>query len=360
MFKRYFLILALFVALPNLVFAVPGGPSAKLYVENDYSYDCSISHQPRVSSTTTNLELKKLIEILNSLIDQLNVILGQKCAEIKHPTGVTVDLKVYPPDDEYLLKITGDVRITVPSEFSGKAILFYGDGTSEFITRISKNTFEKTLSHSYNAGNTAQEYDITVTLTDSIKGGEVTDPDIMKNPFNAENQIISRKHISIRRLDTQASFATLNRQNFDTDKPNLSGSASRDLSYLHMIITDRNNAEVYKNSHISISSTAKWSVQLSNPLKNGDYTVKLFSPLNAVLIQERMTINKPTYDTSTSFSKEGLGKYESFSGDAFGTTNGISYQDALNNCKLNASSNPTRPYLCIWNGHEIYSQTGNN
>ena len=44
-------------------------------------------------------------------------------------------------------------------------------------------------------------------------------------------------------------------------------------------------------------------------------------------------------------------------GHNFITTNNISYEDALENCKLNAENNPTKEVYCTWNGDEIYRST---
>jgi hypothetical protein len=100
----------------------------------------------------------------------------------------------------------------------------------------------------------------------------------------------------------------------------------------------------------------------SNPARGGSTTVYptrdityTASVASVTGQQASCTASIQMGDTSTNQT----GTYQGYlNGSLFITTQNITQANALTNCKLNATSNPTSSIRCTWNGSDIYSSAG--
>ena len=96
----------------------------------------------------------------------------------------------------------------------------------------------------------------------------------------------------------------------------------------------------------------------------GTYTVKLVLPMHEEYVNQTFTLMAEQLIASTMVTvlPEVVikGTYMGYLGGSqtpFITTQNIAKADALANCKLNQTSNPTKSIRCTWNGIEIYTFT---
>jgi hypothetical protein len=93
-----------------------------------------------------------------------------------------------------------------------------------------------------------------------------------------------------------------------------------------------------------------WTYTVTRTLANGTWSLIVGDPVNTVpLTSATFTVNTPTV----------FGTYDGYmNGALFIETLNISQADALANCTLNATNNPTKKLRCFWNGQEIFNNTG--
>lgn len=148
--------------------------------------------------------------------------------------------------------------------------------------------------------------------------------------------------------DTSPVLVTVGGGTFYYANPVISGYASG-INSLGLVIS--NGDKVYGSGHtIKVDSNGKWSHTVSSPLNTGDYQVIVYDTNNMTVASGTITILLDVLVSKATY-KGYLGGSET----PFIITENISKTEALENCKINSSNNPTKSIRCTWNGVEMYS-----
>ncbi len=141
---------------------------------------------------------------------------------------------------------------------------------------------------------------------------------------------------------------TIAEKTYASTTPFIEGTSSGVTSFG---ISVDNGEKVYGSGNSAIvPQNGSWRHRISAPLANGWYNVKAYSTSNVLIGSGKFRVQVGTVATTT------LGTYVGYmNGAQFIRTENISESDALANCRLNASNNPTKTVRCTWNGREIYN-----
>lgn len=145
-----------------------------------------------------------------------------------------------------------------------------------------------------------------------------------------------------------ATITTTN-TNFTITRPTFSGTA-QNISQLYFGIASAASSADDNFNSLSVTIpvvNGMWTYTVPMDLPNGTWTGIVGDPKSTVpLASKGFTIN-----TATSF-----GTYIGYmNGSLFIQTENISRADALTNCTLNATNNPSKTIRCTWSGSEIYN-----
>lgn len=134
---------------------------------------------------------------------------------------------------------------------------------------------------------------------------------------------------------------------FTTARPTILGTANvKALTIGIVSFADGMDGFSYDAAPTPVTD-GKWSYTADRSLQNGSWSLIIADPVARVPI----TSATITVSTDTAF-----GTYIGYmNGAMFIQTLKISRDDALANCKLNATNNPTKNIRCTWNGEEIYN-----
>lgn len=104
----------------------------------------------------------------------------------------SADLVVGTPSGSAPLTVRIEADIKVSPTNSGSAVIFFGDGTSDVISRSGPETYQEEWTHTYPK---AGAYDVVLVLS-SVANVD-NDIQVMKDPAYAKNQVVKKAHIDL-------------------------------------------------------------------------------------------------------------------------------------------------------------------
>jgi len=152
-----------------------------------------------LQSTLALLSLVQANPVLPQSLHDQAIVLAQKAivqASATSSDDISASFSADTLSGTAPLTVNFSELINMPSDFSGSAIVFFGDTakglpTSDVVTKVSVTRFQENWSYVYR---TPGEYDAYLVLTSA---DPATDLSVRENPLSYKNFILQTLHISV-------------------------------------------------------------------------------------------------------------------------------------------------------------------